>query len=82
MFNMKKGKDQRKATDYAFDLENDLKDPAKLKAFKQQMEEKVNQIKSILRQGEDKKMFDDAQTLLHGYLSVQKVIQRLARKMD
>lgn len=83
MFGMKGGKekDQNKVGDYQFELEKDLKDPGKLKAMKEQIEERVNQLKGILRQGEDKKVFDQTQTLLHGYLAVQKVIQRVNRKM-
>jgi hypothetical protein len=80
MFGMTGGKKKKKVTDYAFDLEQDLKDPGKLRAMKEQVEERVNQLKGMLRQGEDKKSFDQIQTLLHGYLAIQKVIQRVNRK--
>lgn len=79
MFGMESGK-KKKVADYSFDLENDLKDLGKLKALKEHIEEKIRQLKNMLRQGEDKKVFDQTQTLLHGYLAVQKVIQRVNQK--
>lgn len=79
MFGMDKQK--KKVTDYSFDLENDLKDAGKLRALKEKIEERIQQLKTMLRQGEDKKSFDQTQTLLHGYLAVQKVIQRINRKL-
>ncbi len=81
MFGMDSGKKKKKAAEISFDLEQDLKDPGKLRAMKEQVEERITQLKGILRHGEDKKVFDQAQTLLHGYLAVQKVIQRVNRKM-
>lgn len=80
MFGMESDKKKKKAAEYYFDLENDLKDPGKLKAFKEKIEERVQQLKTLLRHGEDKKAFDQTQTLLHGYLATQKVIQRINRK--
>jgi hypothetical protein len=82
MFGMDSGKKKKKGgADYTFDLEQDLKDAGKLRATKEQVEERINQLKGMLRHGEDKKVFDQIQTLLHGYLAVQKVIQRVNRKM-
>lgn len=81
MFGMESDKKKKKVADYSFDMEEDLKDPGKLRAIKQQIEERVSQLKTMLRQGEDKKSFDQTQTLLHGYLALQKVIQRVNRKM-
>jgi hypothetical protein len=81
MFGMKDDKKKKKMADYSFDLEEDLKDPGKLRATKERVEERITQLKTMLRQGEDKQSFDQVQTLLHGYLAVQKVIQRTNRKM-
>ena len=81
MFGMGSDKKKKPDADYSFDLEEDLKDPGKLRAMKERVEERITQLKTLLRQGEDKKVFDEAQTLLHGYLAVQKVIQRVNRKM-
>ena len=81
MFGMGSDKKKKPGADYSFDLEEDLKDPGKLRAMKERVEERITQLKTMLRQGEDKKVFDETQTLLHGYLAVQKVIQRVNRKM-
>lgn len=81
MFGMGSDKKKKKVATVTFDLEEDLKDPGKLRAMKEQIEERVAQLKGMLRQGEDKKSFDQTQTLLHGYLALQKVIQRVNRKM-
>ena len=82
MFGMESGKKKKsKIAEYSFDLEEDLKDPGKFRAMKEQVSERINQLKSLLRQGEDKKSFDEIQTLLHGFLAVQKVIERTKRKI-
>lgn len=81
MFGMESDKKKKKVADFSFDLEEDLKDLGKLRAIRKQIEERVMKLKTMLRQGEDKKSFDQTQTLLHGYLALQKVIQRVNRKM-
>ncbi len=81
MFGMGGNKKKKTAPEFSFDLEEDLKDPGKLRSIKEQIEERITQLKTMLRQGEDKKSFDQTQTLLHGYLALQKVIQRVNRKM-
>ncbi len=81
MFGMESGKKKGKLPETQFDLEVDLKDPGKLRATKEQIEERITQLKTLLRQGKDKQTFDEAQTLLHGYLAAQKVIGRVNRKM-
>lgn len=79
MFGMGQNKKGAKTAEWKFDLENDLKDPNVLKQTKEQVDNRVQELKGMLRTGGDKKAFDDAQVLLHGYLSVQKVIQRIGR---
>lgn len=80
MFGMESGK-KKKMTEFTFDLEADLRDPGKLRAIKEQVEARIAQLKSILRSGGDQKEFDQVQALLHGYLAVQKVMQRVNRKL-
>ena len=74
------GNKTRGAVDYSYDLENELKQPGKLKAYQEHIQEQVNQLKKLLREGSDKKSFSNAQQLLQGYLAVQKVLQRAGRK--
>lgn len=82
MFGMEKkfGKKKGKVEEWEFDLEQDLQNPTELKKIKTTTEERILQLKNLLRQGGDKQTFDNAQTLLHGYLAVQKIIQRTTRK--
>lgn len=80
MFGMGNNKKEKKGVSYFFDLEKDLTDPKQLRMMKQKLEERVLLLKNTLRQGEDKKHFDQTQTLLHGYLALQKVVQRVNRK--
>jgi hypothetical protein len=76
-FSMEKGKKKKEILE--FDMEKDLKDPANVRAMKEKINGRVQELKAILRQGEDKKAFEETQTLLHGYLAAQKVIQRIGR---
>jgi hypothetical protein len=76
----KKGKKKGNVQEWEFDLEKQVANPGEKKKIKETMDQRILQLKTILRQGEDKKTFDDAQTLLHGYLAVQKVIQRIGSK--
>lgn len=70
---------KKKADDWVFDLENDAKHPIKSKEIKDKISSCIQDLKTILRQGEDKKLFDETQVLLNGYLAAQKVIQRVQR---
>lgn len=81
MFGMESGKKKTKVAEFNFDLENDVKDPGKMRALKEQVEERIAQIKNLLREGGEKETFEQAQTLLHGYLAVQKVLQRVNKKV-
>lgn len=78
MFGMEKKK-KKKLPDWPFDLELEVKDPSALRKRKEEIASRVAELKAMLRQGEDKKSFDQAQTLLHGYLAMQKVVERAAR---
>ena len=80
MFGMedKKGK---KIANFVFDLEMDLQDPGKLKAMKELVSTRVAEAKTLLRGGGTKEEFDAVQKVLQGYLAVQKVIQRMNRKL-
>lgn len=64
-----------------FDLEHDWKDPVKLRASKETVETRIQQLKTVMRQGGDKNSFDQAQLLLHGYLAIEKVMNRANRKI-
>lgn len=73
-------KKKKKVADWDFDLEVELKDPAALKKRKNEIAERITNLKNKMRSGGDKQSFDDAQVLLHGYLATEKVIERMSRK--
>ncbi len=81
MFGMeKKPKKKGALDDWEFDLEKQLENPTEFRKVKGQVEERVQKLKTVLREGGTKQAFDDAQTLLHGYLALQKVLQRFSKK--
>jgi len=80
MFDLTKQK-KSAVEDWLFDIEIDFKEPTKRKALKEQIDTRVQQLKTLLRQGEDKTLFDKTQTLLHGYLAMQKVLERSQQKL-
>lgn len=65
---------------YTFDIENDLKDPSKKAAIYEQLESRIQQLKVLLRQGDDKAFFEKTQKLMHGYLARQRVLNRAEKK--
>jgi hypothetical protein len=67
--------------EFQFDIENDFKDPTKRKARQQQIATRVQQLKGMLRQGDNKELFDKTQTLMHGYLALKKVLERSQLKL-
>ena len=73
MFGLERDTEQ---VDFSYDLENDLKDPTKGKKIKEETESIINEIKTTLRKGEDKELYDKLGTVLHGYISLKKVIER------
>jgi hypothetical protein len=84
MFGMekqKKGKKGEKEKEIYFDIEEDIvSDPANYKKLKTKVRERVQLIKTALRSGADKKNFDSYGVLLHGYVSLQKVIAKVNKK--
>lgn len=75
-----KGGKAKAIPQYSFDIENDLKDLSKRAAIYEQLESRIQQLKLLLRKGEDKTFFDQTQKLMHGYLARQRVLNRAERK--
>lgn len=75
MFGLESGNKKKKSEEFIFDLEKDLKtDRAKIK---KDVEERILQVKNILRSGDNKEEFDQMGVLLHGYTSLLRVISRV-----
>ena len=67
---------KKKVEPFVFDLEKTLKDPKNFRQMKQKIEDRIQEIKNVLKSGENKEDFDRYGLLLHGYISLQKVIAR------
>jgi len=80
MFGMEED-EKGKKTELFFDLEKEIvSDPANYKELKTKIKERVEQLKNVLREGTDKENYDKYGILLHGYVSLQKVIARVRKK--
>lgn len=71
---------KKKSAEFEFELEQELKDPVKHKEIKNRIEERIQEIKRILRDGENKKEFERFGLILHGYTSLLKVMSRFNPK--
>lgn len=74
-------KDNKNKKPFEFDLEIELKgDPAKSKQLIKTTEERILELKNLLRQGASSADFDKLGVLLHGYSAFLKVINKFTRK--
>lgn len=76
MFGLEKQNKKKAVEEFVFELEKELKDPKTLDAIKKKIEGRIQKIKEILRDGENKEHFDQYGALLQGYTSLLKVISR------
>jgi hypothetical protein len=75
MFGLEKEKKK-----FAFDLEKELKEkPGRSKEILKDVEDKVHEIKTLLRKGSSGKEFDKLGVLLLGYTTLQKVLKKAAK---
>jgi hypothetical protein len=76
MFGLEKETTKR----FAFDLEKELKEkPARGKEILENVEQKIHEIKKMLREGANEKDFNQLGILLHGYASLQKVLKKATK---
>ena len=82
MFNMEKSAaKEEKAVRQLIDLEQDMHDLTKAHEINANVQNKVQMLTSSLREGASKESFEKQQTLLAGYVALQKVLGRINRKM-
>lgn len=79
MFGLEKQK-KKKTEDFIFELEKELKNFKTHQEYKTKIEERIQNIREVLRKGENKEEFDKFGVLLHGYTSLLKVMSRLTPK--
>jgi hypothetical protein len=66
---------------FEFDLELDLKKNPKMgKELLKIVEQRISELKNLLRQGAETEDFDDYGVLLHGYAALQRVLKRIIEK--
>lgn len=80
MFGLENQKKKKKVEEFVFDLEKDLLKTKSHKEIRQKIESRIQSIKAVLREGENKEEFDHFGVLLHGYTSLLKVISRFTPK--
>jgi Family of unknown function (DUF5398) len=80
MFGLEGQKKKKSPTEFFFDLENELKDPHKLKEMRSRLEDRIQKIKEIMRTGEDQEEYARFSLLLNGYSSFLKVLSRISSK--
>lgn len=80
MFGLEEQKNKKKAEEFVFELEKELKTSKKHQEIKGKVEARIQKIKETLRSGDDKKEFDRYGVLLHGYTSLLKVMARFTAK--
>lgn len=78
MFGLEGQKKDKK--EFEFELEKELLDAKKHKELKLHVENRIQEIKKILRDGENKKEFERLGLILHGYTSLLKVFSRFNPK--
>lgn len=76
MFGLENQQKKKQTEEFVYELEKELKDLKMHKEIKTKVETRVQQIKEVLRSGEDKAEFDSFGVLLHGYTSLLKVMAR------
>lgn len=80
MFGLENQKKKKKAEEFIFELEKDLKNPKMQQELKKRVEMRIQEIKEILRSGENKEEYDQLGAVLHGYTSLLKVFSRFTPK--
>ena len=71
---------KKKFEPFVFDFEKDMKDTKKYRDMLKRIEDRIQQLKKILKSGESKEEFDKLGVLLHGYTAFLKVMSRCLTK--
>ncbi len=81
MFGLEDQSKKKKAEAFTFDLEKELGEAKSRNQIRLKTEKAIQNIKELLRNGEDKDEFDKLGVLLQGYTSLLKVISRVPAKV-
>lgn len=80
MFGLEGQQKKKKAEEFVFELEKELKDPKKHQEIKAKIEKRIQKIKDSLRSGDDQQEFDRFGLLLQGYNAILKIMSRSKAK--
>lgn len=80
MFGLEDQKKKKNAEEFVFILEQELRNSKLHAEIKKKVESRIQRIKEILRNGENKEDFDKFGSVLHGYTSLLKVMARFSAK--
>lgn len=80
MFGLEDQSKKKKSQKPEYDLEKDLQDPKFFEETTQHIRGRMQELKNILRSGENEDEFHKLGTLLHGYVSLIKVAGRVREK--
>ena len=71
------GLEKKEKALFQFDLEKELKSDAHKKTeLLKEVEETINSIKCLIRQGASNQDFENYGVLLHGYTALQKIVKK------
>lgn len=74
----KKKPENKQKKELVFELEKDIvSDPENYKALRNKAKDRVQSLKTALRSGTSKENFDKYGRLLHGYVALKKVIEKI-----
>jgi hypothetical protein len=74
--------DKKNKEDFLFDIEKIWLEPKKLEEFKNQIVEKTDRIKKILREGNKQADYDTIGALLYGYVALLNTAGRMKQNRD
>jgi hypothetical protein len=64
---------------FQFDLEKEMKEPKKRAQIQEKCETRIQELKTLIRQGTNPSEFDTIGHLLHGYVALEKLLKHAAR---
>lgn len=76
MFGLEDQKKKKKADEFIFDLEKNMRDPVQQKATIEKINHRIQSIREHLQGGIEKEDFDTVGKILYGYSALLKVVSR------
>ncbi len=76
MFGLEDNKKKKNTAEFIYDIEIELKDISKRKAYMEKVQARIQKLKEILNAGVEQDELNHLAVLLHGYSSLFKVLSR------